>query len=780
MNQTPDRNNVRKMVYKGLAALPAHAGDGSERAVLSSIDEACTNAASEIGRLLVTCPAWGDLGWFFGQYRGTILSGKRAFRKFYVSHRLGTDTENRYLLGIYWYAYSLGLTVGELFEQRCAAREVILKAGKVELRGGPPFWDVLAVSLDEDDQNKPESLKFVDGARGYGKQASVYELVIPRTWMNALISDEMWAHALQLMQLPEPGVDEDIRTGLLREHAFHTLCQLLSRRRDLLMAQLLWDDGVRGTRNRAAANALVGADDDNMEWLRFQKTTDDAILSQVVASIQLLSLYWRFSVEKTGTAGPLVVCIPKPGKKETSGLQPRFGFASLFAGGTRRATLKTVLELLTPWEDNLDHAADRIFRQGGATLVDDVEKRANELLGRDVAKGLIDKLSDLHLGGKNAVSRLLMRILPFWGEIERAAPGFVHEGHRFAASILIGQEYHEQVLGAPIGPLQPFLQDLKCKVPNGCKGIEAVANRTDAMLFKALVKSCYSLFDWDGVMLFCRLSLEEKKGVEFSSFLRLPESYRSLSMTELCRFLTLRHNGLFAVSVDRGGTIRIYYGGTFLLYKDKSGWKLGSAIETIEHKIRKGLKAIRVSVPDRGDVLKSFANLLLRISEEPGVGALFVVARDEKRAERLSFIAEPPKEIWDKLHPFDAVRPNVDEEMEILYRLAIMDGATLIILGNRGDFEEKWAHAIIKPRRLVTEKFDMDHFWKKKLERGRWGNWVDILSYGTKHNAGLALAIRSSLDRKPLLVIAVSSDGPISFMCGENDPPIEKWPEDKA
>lgn len=225
MNPATELDTVRRIVEEALADLRADRGDNSEAAALFGIDNACTKIACKIGRSLANHPAWSHLGWFFTQYRGTILSGRRSFGCFYASNRLGAETENQFLLGIYWYAYSLGLTIGELFEQRCLARELVFENGKVKLRDdppNPPFWDVLVVSLGEDKEEKQESLRFVDGSvKADNLQARIYELEVPKKWVDALIGEEIWTLALQLLQLPDPGDLEDIRTRLQREPAFH-------------------------------------------------------------------------------------------------------------------------------------------------------------------------------------------------------------------------------------------------------------------------------------------------------------------------------------------------------------------------------------------------------------------------------------------------------------------------------------------------------------------------------------------------------------------------------
>jgi hypothetical protein len=818
VTNTPNTQSVAQIVKKALAGLGLN--DSTLPAVLSHIDEVCSEAASKIGNDLSQHPDWKGLGWFFGQYRGTILSGRRSFGHFYFRHDLGTEKENRGLLGIYWNAYSLGSTIGELFEQRCLALESNSSEGETTANVGPPYWNILCVYPSR-------KLKFTQQAIQNNDDYAIHRLEIPVDWQEGLITNDIRTLISGLIQLSLPEDQEKIREILQADPDFIKLCQLLKSRRNLLLAEVIWNDSVTDTEYLAHMRDFAGT---GIITVAGQlKTADELVVSRVLASIQMLCMYWKWTQLKQFLPGPLCVCIPKPGKKNTGRLQPRFGFAVLFAGDSRAIepalvgsprtmnsevssnspikrdtqgvanegemgvaafygatrlshsdeAVEKVKELLPSWDTALNGASSRILMAGGANIEAKVRQQGFALLGEDVTAKLIDKLSRLHLGGKAAALLLLERLFPLLSEIDRNAPGFVHEGHRFAASILLGHKYHEQVLGESLGSVKVFLQELKVRVPLGCIDNPTFMARTDPMLFKTLVKSCYSLFDWDGVVLFGILSPDGNKGMEFSSFLRLSDLPHNIPPTELYRSLTLRHSGLFAVSVDRAGIIRVYYAGTFLLYKEKGVWKLGSELDALNEELASGLRKIgnELRLPLSTDFLRSFVKLLLRISEEPGKGAMFVIANKQAHVKRLSSIAPPPKEIWQNLRPFDRNLRATEEEMETLYRLAIMDGATVVVLGEGTTLDEKWCKARIHPRRLVTEAFDLDKFWKV-LEQGKWGDWTNILSYGAKHNAGFALAMRSANPKlKSLLVITVSADGPVTFMVGGEDP-ITKWPKD--
>ncbi len=787
MTNTPKTRSAAQIVKKALAGLGRDLNNVTLPAVLSDIDNVCSKAASKIGNALSQHPDWKDLGWFFGQYRGTILSGRRSFGHFYFRHDLGTQKENRGLLGIYWNAYSLGSTIGELFEQRCLALESNSSEGERTANVDPPYWNILCVY-------PCSKLKFTSQATQGNDDYAIHRLEIPVDWQIELIPDDIMSLISCLVRLDLPEDQDELKRALQANAVFIRLRQLLKSRRDLLMANVIWNNSV--TKTNYLTDMINFAEKGIITVAGQLKTADELAVSRVLASIQMLCMYWRWTeLIKGFPPGPLCVCIPKPGKKDTARLQPRFGFAALFAGvskkgksgvpayrgATRLSPSDEVIEkvkgLLASWDNALDGASSRIMKAGGSGLEDNVSHKGFALLGKDVTPKLIEKLSKLHLGYEAAAELLLERVFPLLSEIDRNAPGFVHEGHRFAANILLGHEYHEQVLGESLGSVKLFLRDLKDRVPRGCRDNPTFMARTDPMLFKVLVKSCYSLFDWDGVVLFGILSPDGNKGIEFSSFLRLPDSPHNVPPTELYRSLTHRHSGLFAVSVDRGGIIRVYYAGNFLLYKEKGVWKLGSELDALNEELEIGLEKIGHKRKSSTHFLKSFGKLLLRISEEPGKGAMFVIANNKADVIRLSSIAPPPEEIWQNLRPFDIEPRATEEEMETLYRLAIMDGATVVVLGNGENLDEKWRKARIHPRRLVTEEFNLKEFWKV-LEKGEWGDWTNILSYGAKHNAGFALAMRTATSpSKSLLVITVSADGPVTFMVGGKDP-IAKWPKD--
>jgi hypothetical protein len=424
----------------------------------------------------------------------------------------------------------------------------------------------------------------------------------------------------------------------------------------------------------------------------------------------------------------------------------------------------------------LDGVSDKIATAVGEDVKERAVKEGEALFGKTLTDSLMDTMGKLHLGSRVGAALLLERIFPLLAVLERIVPDFVHEGRHFAANILLGLKYHEQVLGEQLGSVQSFLRDLK-KLPLQLKGEQQLPN--DVSLLRVLVKSCYSILDWDGVALFGLLLPDVNKKVKLCSFLQLPRDVRNVPPSEFYRDLTKTHSGLFAINIDRGGCLRIFYGGTLLLYKQKGTWKLGSDVKALSEMLATKLQRIAQKKIENTDFLNSFVDLLLRISEEPGLGALFVIATDQSQVDRLSYIAEPPKEIWKDLNPFGA-KPGISErDLEVLYRLSIMDGATVIRLGNHESLETQWREAKIFPRRLITERFDLDKFWEQQINKTNWERWTDILSYGSKHSAAFALAMQTAdLPNNRPLIITVSSDGPISFMIGNENPPVVRWPGD--
>lgn len=754
--------------------------------VLAGVDNAAKSVGVNIGKALSKNPSWSSLGWLWGQYRGTILSGHRAFAEFFHRSGLGSSDENMVLLGIYWHAYGLQATFGELFDQRCVAQEFELTNGEVHLDARSPFWKTLVVTPYDASRGRVGAVSYEEVSTS---TRSEVRLQVPRDWAQLLVPEDFRNivkgltskyKAYRASASPDEadtkqdGGFERIREFLKNdEKAYKRLQTKLKCRRELLAADILWSDSLEGNKiTRDAIKRFFKPLD--ARFIELPEYDEEDAVGRFVTAVQLLSLYWSWASLKerphNAKIGSLLVCVPKPHKNGTAqGLQPRLGFAALFTGNHGQA-LRSIDKVLEKWGDFLDKASDKILRTSGVRKNGFVEE-AEFVVGKEIAAKLVKRTAELHLGGEIGAIILLQRLRRVLAEIDRIAPTLVHEGQRFSISLLIGLSYHGQVLGEPLGAVNEFLDNLSVFRP----GTNEAITHLDCL--KALVSSCYSLLDWDGVVLFGTFGIEKDEDVTFSSLLRLGEAERHASGIALFRSLTLKNRELAAISVDRDGTIRLFFAGTLLLYKQKGAWRLGSAVEVLRQTLVESLRVTGVlpGLTNPADALDSFVDLLLRISEEPGHGAMFVICSEGVADKYFSFIAEPPLPIWENLRPFSSDKLESGDG-QVLYRLAIMDGATLIDLDPKKDFPARWKEGAIKPRRLVGAKFDLETF-KKTWKNGTWNNWRDVYSFGAKHSSALALAMaaRSHKPPLPLLVITVSADGPISFVKGGPDP-IVRWP----
>jgi len=742
--------------------------------LLDHIDKTAETIGRELGGQFFHA-GWTDLGWFFLQYRGTVLSGERAFSNFFHSAGLGTRRQNEVLLAIYWGVFGLGSTLGELFEQRCVSQELVVSRESVALRKGIPDWRSLVVTKTETvtlrfephDDHQPEEL---------------YIMEVPRTWAEALVPDDFQTVVEGIAKAYARKRNQDARTFVRDAPQFQKLKIELLRRRVKLLADVAWAESGEQSPSVAASRRFL--EPPSAVLAGTPAATDELVLRNVLGGVQLLCLYWQWATCHGLQAGPLAVCVPKPGNGDPVGLQPRLGFAAVSVACLSPTDIHRQLQrICRPWREVLNESARLIDGCGapGEAEVLDRGKRIDrpDKMGGSLLSILLQNMSELHLGRMHGALLLLQRLLPLLGTLDAAVPDLVHEGRRFGVSILLGLPYHEQVLGEELGDVKEHLDLLLKSHPVKVARLTRDKKASDHVaLLTVLAKSCYSLLDWEGVVLFGRWDPNALTGIRFTSLRRLPSVARGLPPSLLYRDLTLRNRELLAVAVDRAGAIRVYLAGTFLLYRDKRGWQLGSTVEGLKKLLVDKLTQMGVAVAGSTVCLDSFISLLLRISEEPGAGAMFVIPRKPAYISRLSTIAPPPEPIWKNLRPFalDPSGAEYEERHELLYRLAVMDGATAVIpdFDNPRSFEGQWRSVSISPRLLVNEKFKLARF-QEVLKLGSWAQWPDILTYGAKHSSAFALAMESHLRQRPILVVTVSADGPISFMLGGEDP-VTRWP----
>lgn len=794
--------SVDAIIAQALGKLPP---GGSLDTVVSQIDAIAANAAKEIGEELHKLRKWQSLAWFVSQYRGTVLSGQRPFSRIYHDSKLITDTGNLVLLGFYWAIYGLGATIAELFERQVVSSEpqsIIPKNGESKVL--PPFWNILAFYPSD-----VASLVFSNDAKPalalqrIPKAVAICSLTFPEHWVDDLVpEDPLWSDISNLIKNPPPALLEaatllstqpnptpQTRNAFLAQlgadPTFVNVRAQLKLRTRIHLSKVLWEERSGHNASTDSASQFF----QHPSGAPGSPTRKEVALEQILMAIQLLSLYWKLLKDEDSPPGPLIVCIPKPGKQSTSKLQPRLGFSALHAN-TQPLTdiLTTTGELLVPWMEALDHAGDKLL-QAAHKPEHRVDNLGAEL---SIPQQIIDqarqRIEELQPGGKGAACLFLERILPVIAEMTRIAPGFIHEGKRFMVNVVIGRNYHEQVLGERLGGVMDFISSLCGKVPKECKQDGTVVGKIDIDFLQPLIKSSFSLFDWEGVLLFGHFNVPVTDPVRFTSLLRLPPHLRIYSPSEMLCQISEMHTGLFAINADRSGNLRIFFGGKLILFWDKRKWYSGAVRDRLEDLLCSQLTKIGIQnneLQRDKHVLAGFVETLLRISDEPHAGALFVIARNEQDVGQLSTISEPPKELWEGLKPFDVdelTGTSNDQRAEIFYRLAIMDGATAIILADAPRFADQWKQAGVRPRKLVTEQFDLNDLFERVFKNGKWADWTDCLSYGSKRASALALAMQDYLQFKKekwphqrLVVIAVSADGPIHFMVGGTDP-VVTWP----
>ena len=626
-----------------------------------------------------------------------------------------------------------------------------------------PYWQLLQVCLVDKNGGSVSKLVFSEGINTSTPNVRVASLSVTHELIEKLLPEKAWNVANTLIKSFHKSLNRDIMKQLDSESNFTYLKVLLNAAVQIQTAEIMWESHVNGTNLLEQIRRFVLG------------TPEEYMLSQLLRALQLVGLYWWWT-EKTlrKLPGPLVVCFPKPHNQaqlEQGGLQPRLGFAALFINSEKNPVW-LCQELIDQLQPVLDSASNDITTHRGDDVEKDVKSWGTALLGKEIFEQLRSKMSSLHLGGPVGANLVLQRVLPILHKLNELSPSFIHEGRQFTVNILIGLQYHEQVVGEHLGYVEDFLRDLERKVPDKSRKELGRCLWGTLELLGPLINCCYSLLDWERVVLFARFAPDKEKMVRFVSLHRLYENTKASTPSEIYQRITGQYAGLFAITIDRAKTIRVYYGGAFLLSKQKGEWKIGSVEDDLSKLIVKtickiGIKVNSMSSSSAKPCLREFTRLLLRISEEPGVGAAFVIVKGKTYTRELSKIMSPPKGLWEKIRPFSEGCSEQDkQEKEIFYRLSTMDGATAIILGHGKTFEQRWKSSSVFPRLLMTGKFDIDSFWDEHWKKGGWADWFKFLSSGSRHNSGLALAMQAKINNWPLAVILVSADGPITFLVG--------------
>ncbi len=793
---TTKSSSIPDAIERSLSSILNFNGARDLSSIISTIDNNCYHVAENVGKALTEDCGIEDISVITCQYRGTVLSGERPFAPIYSNPAVWKNVHKSRLLALYWKVYDLGSTISELFEEHIAATQFLTKVdGSVNTR---PRWHILSFAVLRKEHQPVFRLAKEEN------DVKAYELMIPHKWIENLLparlaeeisrfvtrdtadkagrsgqnAQEIWNESLL-----DSVESEQFMSTIQQTSEFQSIKRQLTLRLKIVTADLLWE----ARQPESKVNDTIR---DFIELASSSSSTCDTPLeedqlSRFLQAVQLMGLYWcrhemkeheEFSLPNKAFV-PLITCIPRPvANNRRLRLQPHLGFSILWNCQFKEKCLNTVMQMLPSWTIVLDKAAVAINENAGKSVTNAKEKLSHLLTNQsDFANEVVSSMSNLHPGGAKAAGLFLIRLVPVLMELQRLAPRFVHEGQRFGITVLLGLPYHRQVIGQSLAKVDLFVQELREMVPSECAD-DDLNSRPDFEFLEPLILSSYSLLDWHGVVLFADYLVDPGHAVRLSEIIQLPPHLRSLATTQMLMQTTKSYRGLFAINVDHAGVIKTFFGGRPLLVHDRQLWSSASAKDEVLKLFVKKLGETGIIIPeDKQRVLDSFVEVLLRISDEPGHGALFVISKNQEVISRLSEISVPPSDLWEHILPFDSDGANFGKDKDMLYRLAIMDGATAVFLGNSDsttDYSSSWRKAKILPRKLITEEFNRKKFYDGHWIRGKWAKWTECLHYGAKRSSALALAMRFPDD---VLVIAISSDGPVYFMIGGTDP-VERWP----
>ena len=729
-------------------------GGKQGEAVLSAIDYLCQLVASTLGECLKTSRGKDVLnselvGWIWGQYRGTALSGKRELQDYYVDPDLGTPALTDYLLEFYWATYGIAASIGELFHRRIIAAA----PSAVDGRQGLVKWYALRVTL------QGENLQFIDENHEEQNGMAYFELRVPDKWIETLLPEKQFEDLKRRLTDLASAADQEGQgtDGPRRQREI----------RKLLAEQF----GARLTRNvNSLVHNLLAAEfpvdtssTQAKAFLNQPELTSDACLEIMAKAVQMFSIYWRWGKNSDEDPGDLLVVAPLPLSREMRSI-PLMGLAFAFKSRNDTAThdhARQITEFLSATlVPQLRRFATDWENQRTKLFIEKFKKRTDFLKGKPLdhlRKSLVD---ELHLNPLD-FEYLFVSVAPVLETVSKMVPHFVHEGHRFGVSIFLGLPYHEQVLGAKIAGLG----QLKDKLAGKDRPI-------DLNLTRPIVESCYSLLDSSDVVLFGTINSDDNNPVTWTSLLKLDgnplgnEGKAGWSNALRYETLTRGHNNLVAISVEQNGKMRVFSGGKALLQFRGDKWEEGSGTLELKRTLASVLQ-MRLELPEPlgNTELDDFASLIQRISEMPGAGALFVITQstEEDVNRYLPEISAPPQELYG-----GTLSDLLNDPLDTVFRLATMDGATVICIPPHNLTENKGfdlSTAKIYPRRIIAERFHLQDI----IEHTTWPDWREALSYGARRTSAVALALQSgTAGRSKYLCVAVSSDGPVYLMPGDD------------
>jgi hypothetical protein len=236
--------------------------------------------------------------------------------------------------------------------------------------------------------------------------------------------------------------------------------------------------------------------------------------------------------------------------------------------------------------------------------------------------------------------------------------------------------------------------------------------------------------------------------LEVTHIVRLPRLAASRRKL-LCQFTAERSGLLAVVTHGNGRGEAIHEGRVRGILRGGRSWKVEPPnYEDFEIQVLQRLLA--VVAKGKEDAIRNVLQPAIRdLSEDPGVGALFVIAK----SDAIQRLLKASSKLTDVLDSVDGQRLH-EMSPEILYQLARDDGAVLIC----ADTLRVWGR-----RHVLTSALpDLEKSWETPGEL-EWEHWYKTKKWGTRRRTGLAVS--HELQEKGI-VIVISADGPVDVLLG--------------
>ncbi len=175
--------------------------------------------------------------------------------------------------------------------------------------------------------------------------------------------------------------------------------------------------------------------------------------------------------------------------------------------------------------------------------------------------------------------------------------------------------------------------------------------------------------------------------------------------------------------------------------RSREYFDFGAGLESVLNKLVGKRKA--------GEIAAVLRPVIQDLSEEPGVGALFVVA---KKGNIVNLLNSSSK-LTEVLDSVDGQR-LLEMPPEVLFQLAQDDGATLICCDDLCVWGRRHLEVPVIP--------NLEKEWKAHGPM-QWKHWYKTKTWGTRRRTGLAVSFDL---REEGVVIVISADGPVDLLQG--------------